>query len=71
MLGLVSENAEEKLGLAMTLRVIIADDEPLGRARLRQLLEREPAIEIVAECATVLKRLKRFNAPVPTWCFWT
>jgi len=51
MLGLVSENAEEKLGLAMTLRVIIADDEPLGRARLRQLLEREPAIEIVAECA--------------------
>src|SRR3954471_14744042 len=32
-------------------RVLIADDEPLGRARLRMLLAQEPWIEIVAECA--------------------
>lgn len=32
-------------------RVVIADDEPLGRARLRMLLADEPWIEIVAECA--------------------
>jgi len=36
----------------MTLRVLIADDEPLARERLRELLEAEPAIEIVGECAT-------------------
>src|SRR3954468_4733624 len=32
-------------------RVLIADDEPLGRARLRMLLAQEPWVEIVAECA--------------------
>ena len=31
-------------------RVLIADDEPLGRARLRMLLAEEPWIEIIAEC---------------------
>ena len=33
------------------IRVVIADDEPLGRARLRMLLADEPWIEVVAECA--------------------
>jgi two-component system, LytTR family, response regulator len=32
-------------------RVIIADDEPLGRARLRMLLADEPWVELIAECA--------------------
>jgi two-component system LytT family response regulator len=32
-------------------RVVIADDEPLGRQRLRMLLAAEPWIEVVAECA--------------------
>ena len=32
------------------IRVIIADDEPLARERIRDLLEREPNIEVVAEC---------------------
>ncbi len=31
--------------------VVIADDEPLARLRLRTLLERHPPFEIVAECA--------------------
>lgn len=31
--------------------VVIADDEPLARLRLRTLLDRHPAFEIVAECA--------------------
>jgi two-component system, LytTR family, response regulator len=34
----------------MTLRALIADDEPLARERLRRLLEREADIEVVAEC---------------------
>ena len=32
------------------LRVIIVDDEPLARERLRRLLASEPEVEIVAEC---------------------
>lgn len=33
------------------LRVLIADDEPLARQRLRRLLRREAEVEVVAECA--------------------
>lgn len=35
-----------------TLRVVIADDEPLARLRLRRLLGANPDIEVVAECAS-------------------
>lgn len=35
----------------MTLRVLIADDEPLALARMQRLLESEPDVEIVAACA--------------------
>lgn len=34
------------------LRVVIADDEPLARLRLRRLLGGMPDIEVVAECAS-------------------
>ena len=34
----------------MMLRVMIADDEPLARARMRRLLGEESDVEIVAEC---------------------
>jgi two-component system LytT family response regulator len=34
----------------MKLRVIIADDEPLARERVREFLASEPDVEIVAEC---------------------
>jgi two-component system LytT family response regulator len=32
------------------MRVLIVDDEPVGRERLRALLEAEPDVEIVGEC---------------------
>jgi two-component system LytT family response regulator len=35
----------------MKLRAIIADDEPLGRERVRTLLKDEPDVEVVAEAA--------------------
>jgi two-component system LytT family response regulator len=35
----------------MTLRVVIADDEPIGRQRLVRLLQSEPDTEVVAACA--------------------
>ncbi len=35
----------------MTLRVVVADDEPLGRQRLVRLLQAEPETDVVAACA--------------------
>ncbi len=34
----------------MTIRVLIVDDEPLARQRLRDLLADEPDVEVAAEC---------------------
>lgn len=34
----------------MPIRTLIVDDEPLARDRIRSLLEKEPAVEIVGEC---------------------
>src|ERR1044071_6759260 len=35
----------------MKIRTLVVDDEPLARERLRKLLEAEPDMEIVGECA--------------------
>ena len=35
----------------MTIRVVIADDEPSARGKLRRLLRAEPDVELVAECS--------------------
>src|SRR5688572_19346114 len=35
----------------MTRRVVVADDEPIGRQRLVRLLQTEPETEVVAACA--------------------
>lgn len=36
----------------MSLRAVVADDEPLARTRLRRLLGRQGGVEIVEECAS-------------------
>ncbi|GAA1305322.1 response regulator transcription factor [Saccharothrix xinjiangensis] len=36
----------------MTIRVLLADDEPLYRATVRALLDAEPGVEVVAEAGT-------------------
>ena len=35
----------------MKIQALIVDDEPLGRERLRKLLQDEPDVEIIGECA--------------------
>jgi two-component system LytT family response regulator len=37
--------------MSAALRVIVVDDEPLARARLRRLLADAPEVEVVAECS--------------------
>jgi two-component system, LytTR family, response regulator len=46
-------------------RVIFADDEPLGRATLRSLLEQDGGVEIVAECANGLEALEAVRSERP------
>jgi len=49
---------------AVKTRVILADDEPLARARLRMLLTPESWLEVIAECADVpstIAAIERFR----------
>ena len=52
----------------MKLRVVIADDEPLGRQRLRQLLRDEPKVEVVAECENGVEALGAIREKSPDLC---
>src|SRR2546428_8373307 len=49
----------------MKLRIIIADDEPLARERLRRLLGGEADVEIVAECADGPSTVEAVRAHAP------
>jgi two-component system LytT family response regulator len=45
--------------------VVIADDELLARKRLRQLLDDEPGIEVIAECANGLEAVQAIRKKSP------
>lgn len=51
------------------ISTIIADDEPLARERVRSLLEDEPDVEIVAECADGAQALKETQKRQPDLLF--
>jgi two-component system, LytTR family, response regulator len=48
-----------------TIRTILADDEPLARKKLRILLEAEPDVEVVAECADGQQTVTAVNTHNP------
>lgn len=52
-----------------TMRVMIVDDEPHARQRLRSLLEGEPALEIVGEAGDGLEALERIRVLAPDLVF--
>jgi two-component system, LytTR family, response regulator len=51
------------------ISAIIADDEPLARERVRSVLEDEPDVEIVAECADGAKALQEIQRRQPDLLF--
>ena len=53
----------------MKLRVLIADDEPLARERLRGLLAEEPDVEIVGESADGWEAVRAVRATTPDVLF--
>jgi two-component system LytT family response regulator len=52
-----------------TISVIIADDEPLARERVRSMLHDEPDVEIVAECPDGAKALQETQKRQPDLLF--
>jgi two-component system LytT family response regulator len=53
----------------MSLRVVIVDDEPLARERVRTFLAEEPDVEIVAECADGAEAVNRIEQLRPEVLF--
>lgn len=51
------------------ISVIIADDEPLARERVRSLMEDEPDVAIVAECADGAQAFKEAQQRLPDLLF--
>ncbi len=50
-------------------QVIIVDDEPLARFRIRSLLEQDPEIEILAECETGQQAIAAIRNSMPDLIF--
>src|SRR5258708_28153381 len=53
----------------MKLKIVIVDDEPLARERVRTLLAAEPDIEILAECASGHDALEAMGRQRPDLLF--
>jgi two-component system, LytTR family, response regulator len=51
------------------IRALIVDDEPLGRRRIRDLLEAEPDLAIVGECANGEEALREIERGDPDLVF--
>ena len=51
------------------LRVVLVDDEPLSRARLRSILEDEPDVTVVGECADGWEAVRAIHALDPDLVF--
>lgn len=47
------------------LRALIVDDEPLARRTVRLLLEADPEVEVVGECANGFEAAERLQHEVP------
>jgi two-component system, LytTR family, response regulator len=53
----------------MTVRTLVADDEPIARKRLVRLLENEPEAELVAACGSGLEAVEGIRAHAPQLLF--
>lgn len=51
------------------LRVVIVDDEPLARAVIREYLQHDPGVEIVAECGNGFEAVKAVSDLSPDLMF--
>lgn len=55
--------------MPMSIRTIIADDEPLARERIRELLKRQRDVEVIAECSSGSKTVAAIEEHRPDLLF--
>ncbi len=53
----------------MKIRVLVVDDEPLARERVRQLLETEPDLELIGECSDGASAVQAIRQQSPDLVF--
>jgi two-component system LytT family response regulator len=51
------------------IRTLVADDEPIARARMLSLLQEEPDIEVIGECATGSQAISAIERTSPDLVF--
>ena len=51
------------------IRTLVADDEPIARARMLTLLQEEPDIEVIGECATGPQAISAIERTSPDLVF--
>ena len=54
---------------AMQIRALVIDDEPLARAMIREMLEDDPEVEIVGECASGHEAIEAIRSLSPDLIF--
>jgi len=55
--------------MSTMIRTLVADDEPIARARMRALLTNEPDIEVIGECATGAEAISAIERTSPDLVF--
>src|SRR5205085_8717710 len=65
----IASRNERHMRSLMSVRAIIADDEPLARERVRSLLAGESDVEIAAECSNGAQTLKATQEHRPDLLF--
>jgi len=55
--------------MSTRIRTIVADDEPIARARMLSLLQEEPDIEVIGECATGPQAISAIERTSPDLVF--
>jgi len=51
------------------IRILLVDDELIGRSRLKRMLERDPDLEVVGECADGAAAIESVRELRPDLCF--
>jgi len=55
--------------VTVKIRVLVVDDEPLARERVRQLLESEPDLELIGECSDGVSAVQAIRKETPDLVF--
>ena len=64
-----ANSSQPRLFCMKPIRILLVDDERIGRSRLRRMLERDPLLEVVGECAEGTAAIEAVRELRPDLCF--